>query len=105
MTTINQVCKQIVTDAIDHEYLMECGAVLSDVYMSEYGNWNGKTPGKCMDYLQGLPTVCTVPFDNYEILSILGDEIGVDFNDDDKCQEAIESYWLECGNAFYNMIK
>jgi hypothetical protein len=103
MTTLSQVCKAIVTEAIDHDYLLECRS-LSNVYQSEYG-YNGVSPRACRDYLQGLPSVCTVPFDNYEILSILGDKIGVDFNDDDKCHEAIEAYWQECGKQFYLMVR
>lgn len=108
MTTINQICKQIVTDAIDHDYLLECGS-LSTVYMSEYGNWNGKTPRKCKDYLQGLPTVCTVPFYNGEILEIL-EQHGIDVPQDDdgyqndKAYDLIEAYWLECGKQFWLMI-
>ena len=98
-----QICKQVVTDAIDHDYLMECGS-LSNVYRSEYG-YNGVTPKACKDYLQGLPSVCTVPFYNGEILSILVDHIGVDFNDDDKCSDLIEAYWLECGKQFWLMVK
>lgn len=104
MNTLAKVCKQIVTDAIDHDYLMECGAVLSDVYMSEYGNWNGKTPRKCKDYLQGLPSVCTVPFWNNEILEILGKN-GIEIPEDaEKAYDLVEAYWLECGKQFWLMV-
>lgn len=104
MNTLAKVCKQIVTDAIDHDYLMECGAVLSDVFMSEYGNWNGKTPRKCKDYLQGLPSVCTVPFYNGEILEILGKNGIYTPIHETMIDELIEKYWLGCGKQFWLML-
>lgn len=103
MTTINQICKAIVTDAIDHDYLLECGS-LSNVYRSEYG-YNGVSPKACKDYLQGLPSVCTVPFYNGEIYELLS-KAGIDIpEDDDKAYDLIEAYWQECGKAFYNLVK
>lgn len=103
MTTINQICKQIVTDAIDHDYLLECGS-LSNVYQSEYGSFNGTSPKACMDYLQGLPSVCTVPFYNGEVYELLA-KAGISIpEDDDKAYDLIEAYWQECGKAFYNLI-
>lgn len=102
MTTINQVCKQIVTDAIDHDYLLECGS-LSNVYQSEYG-YNGVSPRACRDYLQGLPSVCTVPFYNGEILELLANHDIVRKSEVAK-ENLIDDYWLACGNALYNMIR
>lgn len=104
MNTLTKVCKQIVTDAIDHDYLMECGVVLSHAFMSEYGKWHGKTPRACRDYLQALPSVCTVPFYNGEILEIL-EKHGIDVpQDDDGQSDMIDAYWLECGKQFWLMI-
>lgn len=104
MNSLSQICKAIVTDSIDHDYLLECGATLSDVYRSEYG-YNGTTPKACMNYLQGLPTVCTVPFYNGEILEILKQH-GIDVpQDDDGQHDMIEAYWQECGKAFYNIVR
>lgn len=107
MNSLSQICKQIVTDAIDHDYLLECGS-LYNVYRSEYG-YNGVTPKACKDYLQGLPTVCTVPFYNGEILEILKQH-GIDVpqeldNNQDKAYDLIEAYWLECGKQFWLMIR
>lgn len=102
MTTINQICKQIVTDAIDHDYLLECGS-LSNVYQSEYG-YNGVSPRACRDYLQGLPSVCTVPFANSEILELLEAQ-GISRKSEDGQANLIEKYWQECGKQFYLMIK
>lgn len=102
MTTISQVCKAIVTDAIDHDYLLECGS-LSNVYQAEYG-YNGVSPKACKDYLQGLPSVCTVPFWNGEILELLA-KAGITRKSEAAKEKLIDAYWLACGNAFYNLIK
>lgn len=102
MTTINQVCKAIVTDAIDHDYLLECGS-LSNVYRSEYG-YNGLSPKACMDYLQGLPSVCTVPFWNGEILELLAAQ-GISRKSEAAQAKLIDDYWYACGNALYNLVK
>lgn len=61
MTTILQACKQIVKDSIDPEMVQEYGS-LSAMYNREYGKHNGLSTKACRDYLQGLPSVCTVPF-------------------------------------------
>lgn len=102
MTTINQVCKAIVVDAIDQDYLLECGS-LSNVYQAEYG-YNGVSPKACKDYLQGLPSVCTVPFWNGEILELLA-KAGITRKTEAAKEKMINDYWLACGNAFYNLIK
>lgn len=102
---IVDICKQVVQDSIDQDYLENCGT-LQEVFMSEYGAFRmNVSPKTCMDYLQGLPSVCTVPFYNgeiYELLSKAGVEIP---EDDDKAYDLIEAYWVECGKAFYNLIK
>lgn len=103
MTTINQVCKQIVTDAIDQDYLLECGS-LPTAYNSEYGNFNGTSPKACKDYLQGLPSVCTVPFWNDEILELLAAQ-GISRKSEAAKDKLIEEYWLACGYQFWKMIK
>ena len=102
MTTISQVCKAIVTDAIDHDYLLECGS-LSNVYQAEYG-YSGTSPKACEQYLRGLPTVCTVPFWNGEILELLA-KAGITRKSEAAKEKLINDYWLACGNAFYNLIK
>lgn len=103
MTTINQVCKQIVTDAIDHDYVAEYDNNLGNVYRDEYG-YNGASPRACRDYLQGLPSVCTIPFYNGEILELLAKH-GIVRKSEAAKEKLIDNYWLACGNAFYNMIK
>jgi hypothetical protein len=106
MTTISQVCKAIVTDAIDHDYLLECGS-LSNVYRSEYG-YNGVSPKACEQYLRGLPSVCEIPFYDWQILELL-EEAGITVGVEEDCiqgqYDLIEKYWQECGNQFYLLIK
>lgn len=103
MTTLAQACKAIVTDAIDHDYLLECGS-LHTVYQSEYGNWNGASPKACKDYLQGLPSVCTVPFWNDEILELLAAQ-GISRKSEAAKDKLIEDYWLACGYQFWKMVR
>ena len=108
MTTLAQACKAIVSAAINHAYLLECGEAgtarsLPNVYQSEYG-YNGASPKACKDYLQGLPSVCTVPFYNGEILELLAAQ-GISRKTEDGQANLIDAYWLECGNQFYKLIK
>ena len=103
MTTILQACKQIVKDSIDHEYLLEYGS-LSDVYNREYGKHNGLSTRACRDYLQGLPSVCTVPFYNGEILELLAKH-GITRKSEAAQSKLIDDYWLNCGHAFYMMAR
>ena len=103
MTTLAQACKAIVTDAIDHDYLAECGT-LASIYNAEYGSYNGTSQKACKDYLQGLPSVCTVPFYNGEILELLAAQ-GITRATEDGKDRLIEAYWNECGYQFYKMIR
>ena len=74
MTTINDVAKKVVAAAIDMDYVTECGfTTVAQVYNAEYG-WAGLSPVKCKDYLQGLPSVCEVPYWNNEVLELLEKE-------------------------------
>jgi len=108
MTTLAQAVKVIVQNSIDQDYLDECGtgaATLKSVYMAEYGNYNDISPKACMDYLQGLPSVCTIPFYNGEILELLA-KAGVKVpKDDDKAYALVEKYWQEAGYQFYMLVK
>lgn len=107
MTTLAQACKAIVTNAIDQEFFGELPytiPVLCTIYQAEYGNFNGTSPKACKDYLQGLPSVCTVPFYNGEILELLAAQ-GITRKTEQGNDNLIEAYWLECGNQFYKLIK
>ncbi len=100
MTTIAEVVKAEIIASIDHEYISECGGSLKAVYQSEYG-YNGISDKACKDYLQGLPSVCTIPFTNSEILSLL-DEQGVSYKDE---EYVIDLYWIHAGREFCKLIK
>lgn len=109
MTTLAQAVKTIVENSIDRDYLVECGshitgaATLASIYEAEYG-YNGKNPAVCMDYLQSLPSVCTIPFENCKILEILA-TFGISRKSDDAQYNLIASYWEAAGQVFYKMIK
>lgn len=104
MTTISQVAKQTVLANIDNEYIVECGhSTLREVYQAEYG-YNGITPQACKDYLQGLPSVCTVPFCNSEILDLL-EKNHITSPTKKGREKLIESYWAVIGSEFYNLIR
>jgi len=102
-STLAQACKAIVTDAIDHDYLAECGT-LASIYNAEYGSYNGVSPKACKDYLQGLPSVCTVPFWNDEILELLAAQ-GISRKSEAAKDKLIEDYWLACGYQFYQLVR
>lgn len=110
MTTLAQAVQTIVENSVDQDYLDECGtpgagaASLQSVFMSEYGNWNGVSPKSCMDYLQGLPTVCTIPFYNSEILELLESQ-GITRKSEDAKSNLIDMYWKTAGQVLYKMIK
>jgi len=103
MTTLAQAVKVIVQNSIDQDYLDECGS-LQEIYQAEYGNYNGTSRKACMDYLQGLPSVCTIPFYNAEILELLAAH-GISRKTEDSQAALIEKYWQQAGYQFYMLIK
>ena len=104
MTTLAKACKIIVKDAIDHDYLAECNQTVEEVYEVEFRKWNGCTPKACKDYLQGLPSVCTVPFYNGEILELLAAQ-GISRKSEAAKDKLVEDYWLACGYQFWKLVK
>jgi hypothetical protein len=103
MTTLAQAVKVIVQNSIDQDYLDECGT-LAEVYQVEYGNYNGTNPKACMSYLQGLPSVCTIPFYNAEILELLAAQ-GISRKSEEAQGNLIDKYWQEAGYQFYMLVK
>lgn len=104
MTTIGQVADKIVKDNIDLDYVKDCGYTkVGQVYNAEYGH-NGLTDENCKDYLQGLPSVCTVPFWNNEILDIMK-ENGITRKSENAQATLIEQYWHACGAALHKYIR
>lgn len=103
MTTLAQAVTQIVSDSVDMDG-QEAGTSLQSVYMAEYGNWNGCNPKACKDYLQGLPSVCTIPFYNGEILELLAAQ-GITRKSEKAQHTLIEAYWETAGQCFYKLVK
>lgn len=102
--TVAQVCKQVVLNSIDRDYIKECGhTTVSAVYKAEYG-YNGLSDKSCHDYLQGLPSVCTVPFYNGEILELM-EKNGITRKSENARYGLIEKYWRECGKALHKIIR
>ena len=101
--TLSQVAHKVVEDSIDHDYVKECGGSLSAIYRAEYG-YNGLTDKSCKDYLQGLPSVCTVPFYNGEILELLAAE-GITRKSEGGKATLIDQYWKACGAVLHKMIR
>lgn len=108
-TTLAKACKSIVLRSLDLDYIAqnwtpELGyKTLASIYQTEYG-YNGVSPKACMEYLQGLPSVCTVPFTNSDILELLEAQ-GISRKTEDGQCALIEKYWQECGKQFYLLIK
>lgn len=104
MTTISEVAKKVVADSINMEYVKECGhTTVAQVYNAEFG-WRELTPQACKDYLQGLPSVCEVPFWNNEILEILAKN-GITRKTDSAQSTLIDQYWVACGCELYKIVK
>lgn len=62
MTTVYSVARKVIQDSIDMEYVKECGyKTVAEVYHSEFGNYRSLSVKACKEYLQGLPSVCSVP--------------------------------------------
>ena len=104
MNKIQTVVKQVVLAHIDMEYVTECGfTTVGEVYNAEFG-YNGLSDKACRDYLQGLPSVCTVPFENFKILEVL-EAYGIRGRTERAQDVLIEKYWNACGAILHKMIR
>lgn len=75
------------------------------IFVSEYIHANNKNQDRKVvfkDWLQGLPSVLTIPFSNYEILKNAKKE---GFNLDSELMEDnfLEMYWQNCADAFFTL--
>lgn len=76
------------------------------IFQSEYRHNNNKHVSDVnlfAEYLQGLPSVCSVPFYNYEILqsALLN---GIDVSSESKEDEYLSNYWMNLSKAFFTLL-
>lgn len=101
---IQQVANRIVAQSIDMNYVTDCGCTtVSAIYQSEFG-YNGLSDKSCKDYLQGLPSVCTVPFYNNEIIALFENN-GITRKLESAYASLIDQYWNACGKALHAHIR
>lgn len=103
MITLAKAVKNIVSQSVDYDFLGNEVLTLKQVYEAEYG-YNGVSAKACKNYLQGLPSVCTIPFNNHEILELLAEQ-GIERKTEGGQYRLIEQYWNEAGYQFYKLIK
>ena len=73
--------------------------VFKEEYYSQYKNNEIKD---FADYLQGLPTCCTVPFYYHEILSN-AKNAGFIFESDNREDDFLSKYWINLSIAFFTL--
>ena len=104
MTTVNEVAIEVVKQAIDLDYVKECGfKTVGETFQKEYGH-TGLSDKSCREYLQGLPSVCSVPFYNSDILNLLESK-GISRVSSDAQFTLIEQYWTACGHQLHLLIQ
>jgi hypothetical protein len=73
-------------------------------FLSEYG-WSIKRIGELnsfKEWLQGLPSVLTVPFYNYDILNN-AKAYGYKLDSEEKKDEFLDDYWGKLSEAFFTL--
>lgn len=103
MATLLQACKSILQTHDPVELGWPEGTTPYQVYMQEYGH-AGFNPLGVTSYCQGLPSLFSFPFMNYDILSSL-EEYGITRKRDSAVVKLIEDYWHTLGNAAYLVLK
>ena len=79
--------------------------VLYIAFKREYLHENNKHLGEIFlfsEWLRGLPSLCTVPFYNFEILQN-GLKAGFDLSNEDKEDLFLENYWTLLSKAFFTL--
>lgn len=105
---------RLIFDAIDssgYDDVQRCELSrvnwLAETFHSEYGFNLARVQmleKVCTDYLQGLPSACTIPFENYEILQWLTAGTGAVISDDQE-HEAIDAYWQAAGHTLARYVR
>lgn len=104
MATVASVTKEVVKNAIDRDYIRDCGCkTLGEVFNKEYSH-AGLNDKACKDYLMGLAGVCPIPFMNSEILELIYSR-GVDRVAARGEPQLIERYWEACGAHLHKLIR
>ena len=101
--TLLQACKKIIHTNNPVELGWPEGTTPYQVYMEEYGNFHGFTQQDVTDYCQGLPSLFSFPFTNWEILETLAG-YGITRNRTARTK-LIDDYWLNIGYAAYRVLK
>ncbi len=86
----DQFYKRVILNAIDHEYMEECGyKTLVDACKNQMG-----ITGQTKSWIQGLPSACTIPFYNWDIAE-MAYKTGLidDKSTEAKIDKVIEEYW------------
>lgn len=105
MNTINAIATHLIKESIDLDYVKECGfKTVGEVFNKEFGH-AGLSDKSCREYLQGLPSVCSVPFYNSDILNLLESKDISRRNTSDAQFTQIEQYWDACGHQLHLLIK
>lgn len=104
---------QLLLDNIDSDYpnpdQLPPGKLLVSVFMAEYGwhlhNPRGKQPAQiCTEYLQGLPSIVTLPFTNSDILQWMAQVRG-DYVPTASEGLHIDAYWRKVGYALHRLLQ
>jgi hypothetical protein len=59
----------------------------------------------CGDWLRGLPSACTIPFYNGEILEFWKQSTEEELNYEDQEDRAIELYWINVSVVLFQMVQ
>ena len=87
-------------------YLYDKIKTLYNIFKGEYVHQNNKHINEVIlfkEWLQGLPSVLTVPFYNYEILEN-AKKSGYKFKNEDDEDDFCDSYWLNLSKAFFTLL-
>ena len=102
--TLLQACKKILHTHDPVDLGWPDGTTPYQVYMQEFGNFHGFTPQAVTSYCQGLPSLFSFPFANYEILDTLAG-YGIVRKRDSAIIKLIDDYWGTLGDAAYLILK
>lgn len=102
--TLLQACKKILITQDPVDLGWPEGTTPYQAYMQEYGNFHGFTQQVVTSYCQGLPSLFSFPFANYEILDTLA-EYGISRKRDSAIHRLLEDYWFNIGYAAYRILK